>query len=332
MDKKALKKCITFAMIGDAIGFLVEGKPQNKVQKLCEILTNDTIQEKTRFFNQFEIEDWITGQKYTPGQISDDSQSMIALATSFVQKKEDPFITFANQMAELFQNGKMVGYGHTTKNAIDRYIQTGKIHSGDLERPTNGSVMRVAPLGILFSDNDDALVENCILQSKITHAHPLAILASVAFASVISAFHKNMFDMRAVSSYLRQNIQKCEKFGIKNSEHTDYIYKFINFIDELKDIEQAKDFILKEDKKVSTTPHYEGISTHAVTCSFWAIYANLLNKNNNINTLISNTLSIGGDTDTTACLSASLASFRCKKYKPYEKWVHNKLKPVSIKL
>lgn len=330
MDKKALQKCITYAMIGDAIGFLVEGKSQSEVQKLCNILNDDSDLDKIKQFNQFEIKDWITGEKYTPGQISDDSQSMIALAESFTQKNNAPFLVFAHKMAKLFTNNEMVGYGYTTKNAIDRFIKTRNLNSGDLERPTNGSVMRVAPLGILFSGNDDALVQNCISQSQITHAHPLAILSSVVFASAISAFHQNAYDMHSFSHYLRQNIQKCEKFGIRNSEHTDYIYKFINFIDELKSIEQARTFILQEDKKVSTTPHYEGISTHAVTCSFWAIYVNLLNKNSKLEKILSQTLYIGGDTDTIACLSASLASFCAKYSETYEKWVHNKGKSINF--
>ena len=330
MDKKALQKCITYAMIGDAIGFLVEGKSQSEVQKLCNILNDDSHLDKIKQFNQFEIEDWITGEKYTPGQISDDSQSMIALAESFTEQNNDPFLAFAQKMAKLFKNNEMVGYGYTTKNAIERFMETGNLNSGELERPTNGSVMRVAPLGILFSDNDDALVQNCILQSQITHAHPLAILSSVVFGSAISAFHQNTCDMRSFSHYLRQNIQKCEKFGIKNSEHTDYIYKFINFIDEIKSIEQARTFILQEDQKITTIPQYKGISTHAVTCTFWAIYINLLNQNSSLEKILSQTIHIGGDTDTVACLSASLASFHAQHSEVDEKWVHNKGHRIKI--
>jgi ADP-ribosylglycohydrolase len=325
MDKITLKRCIDYAMVGDALGFLVEAKEKKEVDKLCEILKTKNLHQNTHLLNVFNIEDWLTHEKYTPGQISDDSQSMLALAESYLEKPQNPIELFAHKMKRLFDENKMVGYGRTTKYAIDNFSKTGNWKTcGDKKRTTNGSVMRVAPLGILFSDDTEALVNNCILQSQFTHPHPFCILSSIAFATVVACLYKNASDMRIISSQMRQNFAKCETNGTVSSQDIEYFDKFIKHLGELTSIDASKKFILDVDKSIHKQYKKYGISTHTTTCTFWSIYSYFINKDKNLENTLADTISIGGDTDTVATMTAILHGIQDQKKTQYIHWIHDK--------
>lgn len=331
MDKKALKRCITYAMIGDAVGFLVEAKDKTQVERLCHILKDHSTEDKTPQLNTFDIDDWITGEKYTPGQISDDSQSTITLIEALLENPQHPFKTFAEKMADHFKNGRIVGYGHTSKNAIDTFIQTNNWQTCGVEdRLTNGAVMRVAPLGILFEHDETALIHACIQQSKVTHTNPLCILSAVIMAVTARQIYQKQCDTSSLLKAYQKALKHYKSLEPTPEEPFDYMQKFINQLQKPQTLDDARSFILEEDKHASPLHNTYGISTHSVICAFWSIYSFLLNKDKKLEDLLADCISIGGDTDTVASMACALYGIHQEDSHPLQHWLHDKTKPIQL--
>ncbi len=81
-------------------------------------------------------------------------------------------------------------------------LRSGK--AGTMEEPINdskgcGGIMRIAPVGLLFSDPHKAFKTGCEL-AAITHGHPTGYLASGVFAAIISFLNSGHNLIDAISS------------------------------------------------------------------------------------------------------------------------------------
>lgn len=87
----------------------------------------------------------------------------------------------------------------------------------------NGGAMRVAPIGAYFADDIDAVVENAKLSAEITHAHPEGISGAIAVAVATSvAWNLQGKDKPSRSEFIEQilpHIPDSEvKSGIKRAK------------------------------------------------------------------------------------------------------------------
>ncbi len=333
MDKNAIKRCLSYAMLGDAIGFLVEGKPKAEVLRLQKILATPNLHQQTQLFNSFPITDWITQEPYTPGQISDDSQSMLALVKAYSQQEISPQLALAQNLCHLFQTQQMVGYGHTSKDAMDHFHKHQNIETcGDPTRPTNGAAMRVAPLGILFYNNPEILVDECVNQAQITHKHPQAILASIALATAVALAYQKKGDMRQYAQQMRHNFAIYAQKRNINTQHLETSEQILKTWCESQSPQKQKDIILQIDKQLNPKPtfHSEGLSCHAIPSTFMGIYSYLQTQNSTIEACISHAISLGGDTDTTACMAAAIFSTSQSQQHFYTHWIHDRKQKISL--
>lgn len=101
---------------------------------------------------------------------------------------------------------------------------------GTIENPINdskgcGSVMRVAPIGLYYKDEKEA-GKFAAEASALTHGHPLGIIPSYVFASMISLIvHKNL----SIIDALKQSIDGLlNNFNVFDKEYMDY---FVNLMD-----------------------------------------------------------------------------------------------------
>ncbi|WP_043743873.1 ADP-ribosylglycohydrolase family protein [Paramagnetospirillum magneticum] len=131
----------------------------------------------------------------------------------------------------------------------------------------NGSAMRVSPAGFLAYSLDEA-VELAIKVTAVTHDHPDGIAGAVATASAIYlAFHGE--DRPSIRSFI------TDRFGYDMSQSVDEIRPWYEF-DE-------------------TCP---GSVPQALTCALEAT---------SYEEAIRNAISIGGDSDTIACIAGAVA-------------------------
>ena len=210
----AFEGCLVGIALGDAVGLSVEGNNAEVGAQYVGLLEQDlgnvgmpweqspwTLASKERV--EATGKKWINPRPYPLGQISDDTQCASELALSIVEKGRFDVADYANRLAAVHadtqrvldtvgitQDTGIVGQGPTSKHSLDR-ITAG--HSW-MTAPrgaaglSNGSVMRVGPLGLLHAHRPGSAVawaDGC-LSSVITHTQPMCIEAAAALATVVS--------------------------------------------------------------------------------------------------------------------------------------------------
>ena len=152
------------AAVGDALGGSVEFM---------------TAQEISNRYGT--VREMIGGGSYNwkCGEYTDDTSMMLCIAESLVaQQKYCPEDIARRFMAWYKSNPKNIG--GTTREALTRLCEGVPLcRSGVKEKPTNGSVMRCAPLSLIYCHNEEALIEASMELSAITHSHADAKLSCV---------------------------------------------------------------------------------------------------------------------------------------------------------
>jgi ADP-ribosylglycohydrolase len=210
----AFEGCLVGIALGDAVGLSVEGNNAEVGTAYVELLEQDLgsvglpwEQSPWQLASKERIEakgkDWINPQPYPLGQISDDTQCASELALSIVDKGRFDVADYATRLAVVHgdtrrvletvgieQDTGIVGQGPTSKHSLDRINDghswmTAPRGSAGL---SNGSVMRVGPLGLLHAHQPGSAIawaDGC-LSSVITHTQPMCIEAAAALATVVS--------------------------------------------------------------------------------------------------------------------------------------------------
>jgi ADP-ribosylglycohydrolase len=131
-----------------------------------------------------------------PGQITDDTQMAICIARSLTAPRTSPdldLLDLATRYVAWFQHAFDVG--NQTAAAL-RAIENGTpvalaglhIWRSSNRRPAgNGSLMRTTPIGVYYAAaGPNAVIENAIADSLITHADPRCALAAAVFDVAIA--------------------------------------------------------------------------------------------------------------------------------------------------
>lgn len=168
--------------VGDALGAPVEFGPQGGFMTAQEIASRyGTISE---MIGGGEL-------KLKPGEYTDDTNMMLCIAESLAENRGYNPDDIAQRFVRWYLT-KPRDMGHTTRAAL-RKIAKGVSwkEAGDKDRPSNGSVMRCAPIGLFFAfENAEILTKASIETSAITHSHRDAVLSCVVLNSMISQLVK----------------------------------------------------------------------------------------------------------------------------------------------
>lgn len=119
---------------------------------------------------------------------TDDTQLAIALATHLC---DDPWVDpdgLARTFLEHYEAGR--GYGAGMHGLVELWrsgmpvaeAATAIFADGSFG---NGAAMRVAPVGVLWAHDGDALAEVAARQARVTHVHPLGVDGAVAQARAV---------------------------------------------------------------------------------------------------------------------------------------------------
>ena len=124
---------------------------------------------------------------------TDDTQMALAVLDSLVARKGFDPDHMAGQFARLIGDldrglaWVFRGSGRGTRAALKQvrggadWRESGTASSGD------GAAMRVAPIGLFFRDDREALLRASIQQAMITHREPRAMASSAAIASAVAS-------------------------------------------------------------------------------------------------------------------------------------------------
>jgi ADP-ribosylglycohydrolase len=220
----------------------------------------------------------------SPGQWTDDTMMSKLLAESLLAHDGyDPRAT-SELYVEWLQSGDLRGMGKSTKIALTRLSEG--CHWGDSGvkgAEGNGSAMRAAPLGLLFRDRHDLLIEAACVDAQITHRSKEAEEGSIAVALAVS--------------YLAN--------GIARQDLIQEVTKYLTESEVKRGLLKADFYARTGGLGVAEALRLIGTSarvTHTVPA---AMAAFLLTKS--YKEAILAAIRAGGDTDTTAAVTGALA-------------------------
>ncbi|MFO0960676.1 MAG: ADP-ribosylglycohydrolase family protein [Isosphaeraceae bacterium] len=141
------------------------------------------------------IADMVGGGPFSlqPGEWTDDTSMALCLAESLLERRGFDAVDQLNRYVRWYRRGhfSVKGYcfdiGGTTAGALRRFEQTGEARSGstDAYAAGNGSIMRLAPVPMVFAHDPIRAVEWAAESSRTTHGAVEAIDACRYLAALI---------------------------------------------------------------------------------------------------------------------------------------------------
>jgi len=268
MNIDKIRGCVFGLAIGDAIGLRYENaKPKD--------INSDNI-----------------GKVCFGGSISDDTEQMVLISKSLLSTNNiNDFKTdFQNELKKWLLS-LPINIGKTTlKSIFKSFFQSGYGVYGT----GNGSVMRIAPIGLLYFNNQDLINNYAETSCRITHNSKEAVINSVAIASLIGYIIKNNLNKE-----IALNIEDILLF-LKNISQEDF---WIESIDEitiaLKNNIPPLELVHSWTNTLGAIGYTKYSTLLSIYC--WILYYGDYEKT------IYEVIKCGGDTDTNAAIAGALA-------------------------
>jgi poly(ADP-ribose) glycohydrolase ARH3 len=113
------------------------------------------------------------------GTYTDDTQMMIALAESLIERGQVEEEQLARELQAAYDPAR--GYGRGTRRVLELWRNgvpvaeaAGQLFGGQGSR-TNGAAMRVAPVAVCFREDPERLLSEAARRARVTHTHPIGI-------------------------------------------------------------------------------------------------------------------------------------------------------------
>jgi poly(ADP-ribose) glycohydrolase ARH3 len=233
------------------------------------------------------------------GTYTDDTQMMIATTKSLIELDGLDPAHMAKSYLEHYDSRR--GYGQGTTMVFNKWRKGQDVDRAGEEifdggSFGNGGSMRIAPVGVYYHDDLDALEEAVRTVCGLTHAHPLGIGSSFLQAySVARAFHadpeKQLSGVEWVSDLRDRLPSNLDEKGILR-ENLDTILGYLDARD--KPVAESR---VAEDPGC-TSKAFESVPT--------SIYAFLSHSESFADALVY-AVGIGGDTDTVGAMAGAIA-------------------------
>jgi ADP-ribosyl-[dinitrogen reductase] hydrolase len=167
--------CLLGLAAGDALGTTLEFKPPGSFAP---------------------IQDMIGGGPFdlSAGEWTDDTSMALCLAESLIEQKgfdpKDQMRRYVKwwKNGHLSSTGECFDIGNATSSALSRFLRTGDPMSGstDPNSAGNGSIMRLAPIPMLYASDPIRAIEFAAENSRTTHGAVTAVDACRYFAALIT--------------------------------------------------------------------------------------------------------------------------------------------------
>jgi len=228
------------------------------------------------------------------GTWSDDSSLTFCLAESLIGGYDIHAIgqSFLRWMKEGHWGAhhKVFDIGGTTRVSIQRLSEgESPLYSGEFEEDSNGngSLMRIVPASLYFSQEENHTLWNKIQEvSGITHRHFRSVFSCFVFSKLVSAILQG-HDKRKAYDLARQDASRyADEIGINP--------------DERKLFERTLNGSLIGDpqEKIYST----GYVLHTLEAAIWCFL-----NTGSYHDAVLRAVNLGGDTDTTGCVTGALA-------------------------
>ncbi len=274
--------------VGDALGFVVEGQgPATCEAHLAAVWRTQRTQGWSR-------------SPFDCGQYSDDTQLARELAASLVQQGGWRPADYAQRVARLFAEERVVGAGPSTEAAARRLAAGVAWHEAGTPGPVagNGGAMRVAPLALHLAHDPAALAHAADEQARITHADPRCGAGAVAVGGAVAA---------ALQGRLAEADGLCETLADEVAALDGVLAAALRRMPRW--LTQAPDQAVLQIAAVGLPPDRGdgrfGIAPHVTPSVLWALYAALRHPADIVEALAT-AITPGGDVDTTAAMTGAI--------------------------
>lgn len=318
--KAKYQGCMVGALIGDCLGSPFEHLPNRHV------LSTSQLRYFLRRIRRRSVKaDDNAGRRFTadPGhefggyyKYTDDTAMTHALAASLLDCGGfDPTVVAQRFTEEFYGNKDVKGeYGPKVRNV---FAALAKTRYEDVWTPAkeqfdgtgsfgNGAAMRVAPVSLYYYEDEDKAIQVAQKQSKLTHAHPLgyngAALICLAVQLALSLDPSKQLDVEGFLDTLKLKMEKIEHKG-------DCFYS--------KQLEIMKEMLLNtyEDappERVAAVLGNEITADRSVPAALYAFLRSArpltgYKTSNGFVRALFFAISMGGDTDTIATMTGSIA-------------------------
>ncbi len=183
------------------------------------------------------IDDLVGGGPHglEPGQWTDDTSMALCLAKSLIERggfdPEDQMNRYVRWYREgyLSSTGICFDIGSTVASALKRFEDNGEPYAGSTDPFTagNGSLMRVAPVPLLFARDPETAIERAADSSRTTHGATEAVDACRYFGSLIvgAVQDREKTDLLAKDFNPGKDLWKERPLAPKIAEITDGSFK-----------------------------------------------------------------------------------------------------------
>ncbi len=284
---------------GDALGTTLEFKPLTAppFPELCEGPHRDIVGK-----GPFNV---------VPGQVTDDTQMACALAGSLrVLKRFD-----AQEVLGRYRAWRPHAFdiGNQTASVLDGHLpnagpfQVAKTYwTQHAKKPAgNGSLMRTAPIGVLFWSDREARLRASLEDSALTHTDPRCQLACAAFNAAIAAalgapHEEGPADPKALISAAQTDLRAAAaKLGRMLPEHVREIREAVTMLQEDLSLAQQPDPRLYGPE--IHLHHHQGYVRVAFRLAFWALC-----HAPSFEAALVDVVNRGGDADTNGAIAGAL--------------------------
>lgn len=195
--------CIAGFAIGDSLGMPVEGLSAEEIKRIYG-----------------RIDDFLDSEDgLNQGEWTDDTVQMIILAESIIETIHFSPENFAQKLKKLELSHR---FGPTSSTAIKRLKIGYSWKESGINSDTNGSAMRVAPIGLVYNHNYNLVENYAEIASRVTHTGSAAISASVAVAVAIAGIVNEDDEM------ISEVVRRAGKYDAMVAEKIEYAYQIRN--------------------------------------------------------------------------------------------------------
>lgn len=262
-------------LIGDAVGVPYEFKTPNQLPA----------------YDQIDMQPPVGFQKTYPeipiGTWSDDGAQALCLLASLLKCQKLDQREFAIRLQAWYRSGymavdrKVFDIGVQTQQALDRLTQNftfENMANADEDANGNGSLMRCLPLVLWHHGNNKQLIEDAFAQSHLTHAH----LRSKLCCAFYCLWAKQLLEDVELNQAWDQSVLRLKQY----------------FEHDQAAMHEIEHHIFSENNVKVTGTGYVVDSLHSAKFAL---------QQSTFKDVIKTAISLGNDTDTTACIAGGLA-------------------------
>jgi len=250
--------------VGDAVGTTVEFKSRGSFEPVTDMTGG----------GPFGL---------PPGAWTDDTSMALCLATSLLEKNgfdaEDQMGRYWRWYQEgyLSSIGKCFDIGTTTLNALENFHSLGNPFSGstDPKSAGNGSIMRLAPVVMLYYPDLEAILHYSVKSSRTTHAALECLEACQMFGGIL---YRALLGENKRDVLVEKDLLQFTSEELKEISYGDYFEKAVSQI-------LGTGYVVR--------------SLEAALWSFWTTES--------YEEAILKAVNLGDDTDTTAAICGQVA-------------------------